>query len=340
MMTTTARQTNPIPSFPRYRFAIDIAAQFLSEEGISYFPVDPVEVIKRRGWKLTTYQKLAAKEGITDQLEVLILTKHVLGSGDAIAIKKGPMYAIAYNDHVNPQTRITFTLMHEIGHIILGHLDEFHCGHLAREGLTEYEYRILEDEADCFARNALTPAILAVQLKTVLTATTCRSVFGLSGKAWETRLSFLQNDYEAITQASKEAQREQYWGFITGKICCTCGNRIVGLRKGLYCPFCGGHKFKWEKDIMKYEVKYLLDESGRPSKCPVCGNEEVSEGEFCKICGAAIINRCTNYRDPNSISPDECGRYADGEARYCIYCGSETTYLKSRILLPWKGAKK
>lgn len=89
---------------------------------------------------------------------------------------------------------------------------------------------------------------------------------------------------------------------------------------------------------MKYPDIYILDDSGRPKECPICKNEDLLEGEFCKICGSPIINRCTNIAD--NPYDDSCGIFADGNARYCIQCGHPTSYFSTGMLQPWNGISK
>nr|DAF98360.1 MAG TPA: IrrE protein [Siphoviridae sp. ctnNB1] len=105
-----------------------------------------------------------------------------------------------------------------------------------------------------------------------------------------------------------------------------------------YCPVCGT-KIETEGLIspnyvlkgagyMKYPgVK--LNESLRPYECPNCRNEEIeNDSEYCAICGSYILNTCTNQ-------PVNCGHAFDplpGNARYCPYCGAETTYLQNDFI--------
>ncbi len=78
--------------------------------------------------------------------------------------------------------------------------------------------------------------------------------------------------------------------------------------------------------------KIELDTENKPIRCPKCYNEHLpSEGEFCQICGVCIYNNCIG--DQNGYdNPCGEGRHLSGDARYCPYCGSETTYLKSGLL--------
>lgn len=71
-----------------------------------------------------------------------------------------------------------------------------------------------------------------------------------------------------------------------------------------------------------------LDGNSKAKVCPVCGNDDVMAGDFCQVCGSHIRNYCVN---------DQC-RGADGlqgNARFCPYCGSETTFFKNGILNAW-----
>lgn len=71
-----------------------------------------------------------------------------------------------------------------------------------------------------------------------------------------------------------------------------------------------------------------LDGHSKAKVCPVCGNDDVMGGDYCQVCGKHIRNYCVN---------DQC-QGADGlqgNARFCPYCGSETTFFKNGILNAW-----
>ena len=73
-------------------------------------------------------------------------------------------YYIVYDDvTVNSSDRIAWTIMHEIGHIILGHLVEFSETALNRGGITSKQYGVLEIEAHYFAAEFLMDRILLKQ---------------------------------------------------------------------------------------------------------------------------------------------------------------------------------
>ena len=79
--------------------------------------------------------------------------------------------------------------------------------------------------------------------------------------------------------------------------------------------------------IMKYNTIYELNERGRATICPQCKNEDIADdANYCEICGASLINRCTNT---------ECNTIGSGKARFCKECGSETEFGKRGYLKPW-----
>ena len=60
------------------------------------------------------------------------------------------------------------------------------------------------------------------------------------------------------------------------------------------------------------------------------------DGDFCHICGASVVNRCTNEdRDYDGNIYSACGTTGFGNSRYCHKCGSQTTFLRDELLKPW-----
>lgn len=143
-----------IPDKPRYRRTTQRAYQLLAELGICSFPVDPVEIIKRfPNWHLCGWMELKNSTGEKDPL--------YLDREDAEAktevIRGGSDFLIVYDERIGYDKRIRWTIAHEIGHIVLGHLIDFDKTALNRGGLTENEYKVLEAEAHYFACELLSP---------------------------------------------------------------------------------------------------------------------------------------------------------------------------------------
>lgn len=106
--------------------------------------------------------------------------------------------------------------------------------------------------------------------------------------------------------------------------CNTCGNyllehKIIDLNRRN-----GAGYLIYPKEI---EVK-----DGKALKCPICENEDLKNGDFCKICGNIVVNRC--------IDEAECYTLCDGSSRYCHKCGSETTFFQNNYLDDWKKVKE
>jgi hypothetical protein len=165
---------------PRQDFVCRKACSFILSEGIRSLPVDPFAIIRRNRWGLTTYSHLGE---LTDSAAGIGLM--LLGSPDGFTIYNGRNYCIAYNDSSQAYRRIVFTLMHEIGHIVLGHFVFFSEGELISR------QRPFESEASLFASHVLAPS--AVVMRCGLdTPRLLMSACSLSAPAAERRLRQLR----------------------------------------------------------------------------------------------------------------------------------------------------
>lgn len=91
------------------------------EQNIHSFPIDPFEIIKNRGYLLIPFSRF----------ENDVRPDCIAEDNDAFSFFHPDLKTsvIVYNDD-KPLQRIRFTLMHEIGHIDLGHKSE---SNLARQ---------------------------------------------------------------------------------------------------------------------------------------------------------------------------------------------------------------
>ena len=141
-----------IPQYARYEYCNKRACDFLEEFHIKSFPIDVESIIHQKNWGFVKYSELM-KEFNCSRTRVI----HILGSKDGFTIWDESNYTISYNDDPSFGDRTRFTLMHEIGHIYLHHLTDFEATKLYRGSLTKQENKILENEANAFARNVLVP---------------------------------------------------------------------------------------------------------------------------------------------------------------------------------------
>lgn len=121
---------------------------------IHSFPIDCIKILKKYRYKVYTYQYLKSKNE-----ELYLLCKKT--SNDAFIDRSNRV--IAYNSKVLP-SRIRFSLMHELGHLVLKHTGD------NQEN---------EEEADYFASCVLAPRA-AIKTEQCKNAEDIHNKFGLS----------------------------------------------------------------------------------------------------------------------------------------------------------------
>lgn len=124
------------------------------ECGIKDFPFDCISILEHYSFKIFTYERARY---LCPELYVLCRDM----SDDAFSDKV--LKVILYNDSLCIQ-RIRFSLMHELGHYILGH---------------NIKSKEIEREADAFAANLLAPEAV-IKYQGFYTAPSLSSYFGIS----------------------------------------------------------------------------------------------------------------------------------------------------------------
>lgn len=303
--------------------------EYLCYKQIDSLPIDfnsLYDVFEGYEWIIMTYEEAKIYLRIDDPLN--IRAKKALAR---TFIPRGTnIFLTVYREDKRYPKRNYYTVAHELGHIVLGHFFDFEKTALERGGLTEYQYKVLEREAEIFAAELIMPIPILQEMK-IKSCNNIMKICQVTKKAAEIRVneikSYQVNTY--IVNICLEI-RNRFYNFIYRKKCPICENSFVS-KDTRYCLICGHKKFLWEDGLMKYTDGIPVDENGRAYKCPVCENEENTEGDHCKICGSYIVNKCTNDSD----NYDGCGAVASGNARFCVYCGAETTFFKSNFLRPW-----
>ena len=124
----------------RYEEIKEIIVDMFEEYHVSCVPISGFEIATRMGVRVVPY---SAYSGET-------LKKMLMESEDGFTGINYGQYVIFYNDNRATYGRINNTIMHEIGHIVLGHLEES---------------ELAEAEAKFFAKYALAPPLLIHKLK-------------------------------------------------------------------------------------------------------------------------------------------------------------------------------
>lgn len=322
-----------IPKYARYKYCIEKSIEFILNESIKTFPFDSDIIIKKHKWARIKYEELAKEHNLN--LSDIIKTYQ---SEDGYSIYTGRNYTIAYNNTHIPK-RIYFTKLHEIGHIYLNHFIDFEETILNRSNMTNSQYKVLENEANCFARNVIAPAVIVKYLE-LNTANEISNYFGITLQCAKTRLDLLQYDLKYISEKSKEMQINFFKNTFNKKICFQCGSFLSSLITN-YCPICKSKNISWGESDMIYNG-IDVNEDCKALVCPKCENEQIIEdGDYCQICGTYLINRCSNIHGYNTIDGfvEACGNLTDGNARYCHYCGEKTTFYNNNFLKNWEKEK-
>lgn len=119
----------------QYEFIKGEVAHILTYYNIRCMPVSGFEIAIKMGFRLRPYSSLSKKK----------LSKAILTSPDGFFLEESGVEYIFYNDIDIPYERQNWTILHEIGHIVLDH-----TGHSEQE----------ENEADFFAKYAIAPPVL------------------------------------------------------------------------------------------------------------------------------------------------------------------------------------
>ena len=333
-----------------YSRPVRLSLQVLRDAGITGFPVSLKQILKAFGIRLMTYEEFC----LVNDCEVSVCIEQF--GKDGATIEKNGKYLIVYNRNQTPKDRIRFTIAHELGHIFLHHHSELGTAVLQRLWVEKSLYDVMEDEANCFARNLLCPAVSVltvlrahgfvsseyderrkrnVWLKIpgaqslpnlpfgLTDAFLVRQSFRVTGAAAGIRCSFLKEDLRNTPMADAADILENI-SFTTQWRCRKCGSPRV--EDADCCWNCGTKdRFGFISSDAPAPPPVPLSYDGYSFlACPVCGNEEIEyDDEYCIICGTSLTNRCDGTKN------------ADGElirhpnppfARFCCRCGKPTAY--------------
>jgi len=328
---------------PDFKRTALMAAKTLVNHNIFRLPVDPFTIIRQHNnWKTMTYREFGGLSGL-DEKKVI----KQIGSVDGCAFYDADedRYLVLYNDNplwISISQRITWTIIHEIGHIVLNHLKESGESMLLRAALSAGEYSRFEAEAEFFAANILAPASVIHKLG-LSSYGQVMKVCGISKKAALNRLKHIDWRFNQKQVFKEDLIIESlFYNFINQKKCKTCDYGLI-LKGASYCPICGD-KLLWGEVKMITYYGYQLDQDFKAVVCPRCQNGQIPPGDYCQICGTYLINRCTDIIDQDwngndFIKKQSCNSLAAGNARFCMYCGNPTTFFINQLLPHWEVEK-
>lgn len=316
-----------IPSSPRWSRANGAARALMQNHQINWLPIDIFSVfekIKPKNWILCTgeqgrscYPEYNWDEFYKEKI-------------DAETFKRKGVYIIIYNE-TQPIKRIYWTIAHEIGHILIGHLDDFDKTRVYRNGLTESEYHVLEQEAHAFAAELLSPFVPLYRTKVIETDDIQR-LCNISKDAADRRHDSIEKRQQIPLTEIRFYER-LFADFLSPaiSICSNTSNAIP------FAHLAQSRKQRGMKKMAKVHFAEIDPYTMRITACPVCGNKHFSDRAlFCKMCGTPLYNDCVNEHEYDR----ECGAHNDGDARYCERCGSETVFFSRGVLSSWEELQK
>lgn len=300
-------------------------------KSIDQLPIDPFQLYEENGWILLTWTEAKSILNVEDPL----LLKSTGAEARTSIIRGENIYITVYDDTITPSTRIRWTIAHEIGHIVLDHLIEFEKTAINRGGLQPKEYGVLEDEANLFAAELLTPYAILNELGATKSED-IRFLCNVSAQAssnrarafeWKTNRSYDHCDRKMLAQ----------FGYFLNPIS-ICSNSVISIFDMEYAHLIRPNTSKrWEN--MKH-IAVEVDSDNRFTQCPQCGNHKFSaSARHCRICGLYLFNECSNYGE-QYMNYEKCGAINPGDARHCEKCGETTYLMRMGLLTKWTEWKK
>lgn len=326
---------------PRYSRVHEITKQFQLEHPKALeFPVNIDDLIRESGLRLIPYSVQLKRESDKQ------INAFLKAFPDAVLFRNG--LKILYNDwnirDEYERKRMRFTLAHELGHFILGHIFEFNLDNTLKQNNSLSD--LLELETNVFACNILCPAhcVTTLNFKNV---NDIINYFDISTEFAEKRINYMKYDlYRGLP--SNKFEKLKLLEMST-YFCKTCNSELIFDSQPNFCPICGQSNTLFNKLIngitfyinnIRRNNKIMIyqgievDDNSKAIVCPICENEEILDGSHCHICGKNIVNRCSNYDDYNSYY-NECGQLLPGNARFCPKCGAESKFLQNGLLKRW-----
>lgn len=361
MMMIFNQQTSP-----NYALAQSVAYDTIYSSTQSKLPLSIKQIIKSiPNLHIQKYSKFAKKRKLS-----LEETYEILDSEEGcLWMRDDGQYIILYNDTVDNNGRIRFTIAHELGHYLLKHNEKSKKTSLSRYSLTNEEYDVFEKEANYFAKRLLAPIPL-VNLYVNNWKKIYPQCIEYAFNTSFTVANYITNDLFKIRKNTSIASDSHplIYKFIDyirmdscSKICKYC--RTIQDSTNRYCVSCGAEKFtkssaesyttyfiERSKNVIYSKIE--TDENFTPLKCPTCNYEELdNQFFFCPYCATYIHNVCLGKNEDKYINTMDgiielsikerhikngCSKnILDGGYRYCPDCGSETSFFAQGLLRNW-----
>lgn len=199
--------------YEKYKKTRNAAWEIMIDYNIKSLPVQMQKLCSDMGIDIFNYQSGS------ELIKILKLERNA-HDNDGFTIKVNEKYIIFYDDTIKPHGRSRFTLAHELGHIVLGHIESnnISCRNRATMWNKGEHSAInkLEAQANIFASRLLAPAFVLHELH-IDTIDKMMTLTGLSRQASLIRLqrmSILEHRNKFYSHPLERKLREQFEFFI------------------------------------------------------------------------------------------------------------------------------
>lgn len=343
-----------IPTKPNFKRATKRAYDFLVELDIKELPVNPhkiVEMFEDR-WHLLSWSELKNATGVDDPFHLKrdnaeAKTQIERGTGE---------YLIVYDDSFSRE-RIRWTIAHEIGHILLGHLVYYEETALNRGGLTKDQYGVLEVEAHWFAEALLAPNFL-LHMYDIKDSQDIAFLCDISKESADKCEGHLQNYYPNDPTVEGILLRNFYEFFYKDRhlqsiaegifkfhnsylyddfykicrICRNCNSFVVNENQN-YCHICGDKlpDFDWPfKELPVNGMWRGWPEYLEGKFYPYIETDDTNKVLFCPVCKNHVYSEdavyCKICGTPLRNTCLHENKEVSGECRHCPDCGEITRF--------------
>lgn len=338
-----------IPNNPDFRGSTRRGYELLIQSDIKELPVDPFKIVEINSehWHLLSWSELKHNTGVEDPYNL----KRDKAEAKTLIIRGTKEYTIIYDDSFNRE-RVRWTIAHEIGHILLGHLIYYNETALNRGGLTKKQYGVLEVEAHYFAEALLAPNYL-LHLFDIKDSQEIAFLCDISKDAatkCEKHLeNYYQNDHtvelalfrnlyeffyrDKFLQSTVDGINRFYGSYLYDdfykhcRICRNCNAYIVNSKQK-YCHNCGNEIAEWgfpfeqlpTNGLFRGFPKYLEGKFYPPIE--LGDNNKVL---YCPVCKNHIFSKdALHCKICGTTLQNTCkneNTILSGECRYCPDCG-------------------
>ena len=233
----------PLPEEERRGDAVRLACGVLLANEVRILPPDPAALAKEMDFRLWTTSELEKR--MVENPDGMV--RHSIGE-EAFTLSVGGQYIIVYDDTVRSPERMRFSIFHEFGHVLMDHFRNWDV-----MKLTEDQARVLEDEANTFARNLICPPPILDLVRGDWRDPKWADLFCMSERAWKARVRTMPIDRRYIDQRTADRLRIQFREYMFGRRCRECGEVFTDDARAGRCPACGSRYLVWNPSMESRE---------------------------------------------------------------------------------------